>query len=81
MIPYGVLERDPIFFAGTPLCGPTSITCPEERMPDLELIMAEAPTIKVKVVKERKVREKKEKRKSSNDVRSRGQRSMNPRRR
>lgn len=49
-------------------------------MPDLELIMAEAPTIKVKVVKERKVREKREKRKKSNDVRS-SQRSMNPRRR
>ena len=51
-----------------------------ENMTDLELIMAEAPTIKVKVVKERKVREKREKRKGSGD-RARNQRSMNPRRR
>jgi hypothetical protein len=50
-------------------------------MPDLELIMAEAPTIKVKVVKERKVREKREKRKRSDNAGSRDQRSMNPRRR
>lgn len=51
-------------------------------MTDLELIMAEAPTIMVKTVKERKVREKnKEKRSKKVMVQARTQRSMNPRRR
>jgi hypothetical protein len=53
-----------------------------EIMTDLELIMAEAPTIKVKTVKERKVREKNKVKRSKNvEVQSRTQRSMNPRRR
>lgn len=51
-------------------------------MTDLELIMAEAPTVKVKMVKERKVRDtKREKRSRKNEVKDRPQRSMNPRRR
>jgi hypothetical protein len=51
-------------------------------MTDLELIMAEAPTFKVKTIKERKVRDKnKEKRSKKTEVKNRTQRSMNPRRR
>ncbi|NLT36916.1 MAG: hypothetical protein GXX95_01995 [Methanomassiliicoccus sp.] len=51
-------------------------------MTDLELIMAEAPTIKIKAVKERKVREKnREKRSKKVEIQNRTQRSVNPRRR
>jgi uncharacterized MAPEG superfamily protein len=48
----------------------------------LELIMADAPIVKVKVAKERKGREKnRNKRKNRTDVQARNQRAMNPRRR
>lgn len=51
-------------------------------MTDLDLIMAEAPTIKLKTMKERKVRVRnREKRSKKAEAKNRTQRSMNPRRR
>lgn len=50
-------------------------------MPQFELIMTDAPTTKVKAVKERKRRGRAEKGKRAARVQSRGARAMNPRRR
>jgi hypothetical protein len=47
-------------------------------MPQLELIMAEAPTVKIKAAKERRNKDRKKERKSKDH--SKGQRAMNPRR-